>query len=94
MEHPGETIFVDSDQPEAMLSPAELRILKLYATGRSCIEVARLLNRSEKTISTHVSRIALKLGLENNRQVHCVAAAWFANVVVRDASSRLRGASR
>ena len=51
------------DQLRKRLSTKELAIVKLYAKGHKCSEIARMLFRSVKTISTHRSRIKDKFGI-------------------------------
>lgn len=48
------------------LSPRELEVLRLVASGHSIREIAEQLSLSEKTIGTYRSRISEKLGLSTN----------------------------
>lgn len=52
--------------PHDVLSPRELQVLRLVASGRSLKEIAAELSLGEKTISTYRQRIASKLGLSTN----------------------------
>lgn len=52
--------------PHEALSPRELEVLRLVASGRSIREIAEELSLSEKTIGTYRSRISEKLGLSTN----------------------------
>jgi DNA-binding CsgD family transcriptional regulator len=54
------------------LSPREVEILRLLASGRSNAEDAKLLCISPRTVTTHVSHILAKLGVESRAK----AAAW------------------
>ncbi|MEB5742682.1 LuxR C-terminal-related transcriptional regulator [Klebsiella aerogenes] len=49
------------------LSPQEIRVCRHLASGRRLAEIARLMARSEKTISAHKCRAMTKLGLRNTR---------------------------
>lgn len=53
------------DTPPAGLSPRELEVLRLVATGQSNREIARLLVVSEKTVEHHVTSIFNKTGTSN-----------------------------
>ncbi|MBI3885090.1 MAG: response regulator transcription factor [Opitutae bacterium] len=48
------------------LSPRELEVLRLVATGRTIKAIAAGFSLSEKTIATYRARIAAKLGLSTN----------------------------
>jgi two-component system, NarL family, invasion response regulator UvrY len=61
--------LLDGSAPQApheALSPRELQVLLMVATGRSLKEIAAELSLGEKTISTYRQRIAVKLGLSTN----------------------------
>ena len=47
------------------LSPRELEVLRLVATGRTNPAIARELVLSEKTVARHLSNIFAKLGLSS-----------------------------
>ncbi len=49
--------------PHDALSPRELEVLRLVATGKTIKEIAAGLSLSEKTVGTYRSRISEKLGL-------------------------------
>lgn len=55
------------------LSPRELEVLRLLATGRSNQQIARDLYLSEPTVKTHVSAILAKLGLRSRVQAVVLA---------------------
>ncbi|QLK87815.1 transcriptional regulator RcsB [Arsenophonus endosymbiont of Aphis craccivora] len=48
------------------LSPKESEVLRLFAEGFLVTEIAKKLNRSIKTISSHKKSAMLKLGVEND----------------------------
>lgn len=52
--------------PHAALSPRELQVLRLVASGRTLKEIAAELALSEKTVGTYRARVAEKLGLSSN----------------------------
>ncbi len=52
--------------PHEALSPRELEVLRLVATGQTIKEIAGGLSLSEKTIATYRARISEKLGLSTN----------------------------
>lgn len=61
--------LLDGTAPRALhetLSPRELQVLRLVASGLSLKEIAAQLALGEKTISTYRQRIAVKLGLSTN----------------------------
>ena len=55
------------------LTPRELEILRLVATGRTNHEIADALTVSEATIKTHLNRTMTKLGLTSRAQAVVVA---------------------
>ncbi len=55
------------------LTPSELRVAELVATGRSNPEVARALFLSRKTVERHVSHVLRKLDARNRTEL---AAKW------------------
>jgi two-component system, NarL family, response regulator LiaR len=59
---------------EVDLSERELEVLRLLAEGRDNAEIAAELVVSVGTVKTHVSRVLLKLGLENRIQAAVYAA--------------------
>ena len=52
--------------PHEALSPRELEVLRLVATGKTIKEIASGLTLSEKTVATYRSRISEKLSLSTN----------------------------
>ena len=52
--------------PHKALSPRELEVLRLVATGQTIKEIAAGLSLSDKTIATYRTRISEKLGLSTN----------------------------
>jgi DNA-binding NarL/FixJ family response regulator len=50
------------------LSPRELEVLALMATGRSNRAIGEQLRVELKTVETHVSRVFTKFGLNEDRQ--------------------------
>lgn len=65
--------------PEAKpeLSPREIEVLRLVATGRTTREIAETLNRSVKTVETHKQALKTKLGAESPAQLVRLAVHWF-----------------
>jgi DNA-binding NarL/FixJ family response regulator len=55
--------------PHEQLSEREQQILRLLVRGRSVNEIADELVISNKTVSTHKSRLMQKLGLQNNAEL-------------------------
>jgi DNA-binding CsgD family transcriptional regulator len=51
------------------LSGRELQVVNFLADGKSCSEIAIILGRSVKTVSTYTHRAAMKLGLASARDV-------------------------
>lgn len=51
---------------EDALSPREIQVLRLYASGKTVSEIAFSLGLSLRTVSTYKSRVLEKLGLSNN----------------------------
>ena len=50
------------------LTPAQVDVLRLLASGRSTTEIANDTGRSRETIRTHAKRVYAKLGVRNRNQ--------------------------
>lgn len=61
----------------ALLSPREVDVLKLAATGKTAYESARILNLSARTVNFHVAAAIRKFGV-NNKISAVIAAAKLA----------------
>jgi DNA-binding NarL/FixJ family response regulator len=55
--------------PIEALSPRELEVLRLVASGRASKEIGALLDVSEKTVATYRARIGEKLGLSGTAEL-------------------------
>ena len=55
--------------PHERLSDRELEVFRMLGSGRSVTDIARVLNLSVKTISTHRTRILEKTGLSGNADI-------------------------
>jgi len=66
-------------QTSSELTPAELRVYELLASGRSNSGIAAELFLSERTVEVHVRKIFAKLGLSDDRSMNrrVVAASLF-----------------
>ena len=62
-----ERAFTAADHPDP-LSPKELQVLRLVASGRSNTEIASLLGNSEGVIKNHCSAIFSKMGVRDRTQ--------------------------
>ncbi len=62
-----ERAFAAADQPDP-LSPKELQVLRLVASGRSNTEIASVLGNSEGVIKNHCSAIFSKMGVRDRTQ--------------------------
>ena len=70
MERPSATAeraFVATPEPDP-LSPKELQVLRLVASGRSNTEIAILLGNSEGVIKNHCSAVFSKMGMRDRTQ--------------------------
>lgn len=68
MERPSvERAFSATPQPDP-LSPKELQVLRLVASGRSNTEIAALLGNSEGVIKNHCSAVFSKMGVRDRTQ--------------------------
>jgi two-component system capsular synthesis response regulator RcsB len=61
------------------LSPREFEVLRLFANGHSVGDIARLLNRSTKTVSTQKVSAMRKLGTRTDQELisFCLASDLF-----------------
>ena len=64
---PVERAFAATPEPET-LSPKELQVLRLVASGRSNTEIAALLGNSEGVIKNHCSAVFAKMGVRDRTQ--------------------------
>jgi DNA-binding NarL/FixJ family response regulator len=55
--------------PHELLSNREFQVLRLIADGHGINDIARLLNLSAKTVSTHKARILQKMNLTNQAEL-------------------------
>jgi two-component system capsular synthesis response regulator RcsB len=61
------------DAPIQRLSPREVEVLRLFASGHSVSDIAKQLNRSIKTISTQKTEAMAKLGIKNDLGIYAYA---------------------
>lgn len=59
-------ISMSTGAPPDVLSPSEIEVVRLYASGMSVSDVARHLHRSIKTVSTHKLNAMQKLGVRTD----------------------------
>jgi DNA-binding NarL/FixJ family response regulator len=57
------------EPPHQRLSRREQQVLRMLANGKSILEVASVLNISNKTVSTHKTRIMKKMSIESNAKL-------------------------
>ena len=69
---------VESEQLINSLTPSEFEVLHLIGAGQSSREIAKLLNRSIKTIEVHRANIRGKLNLKNGADLIRYANSWMA----------------
>lgn len=67
------------DERVKTLSPRELEVLRLFVQGKPIVEIAKLLNRSDKTISLQKNAAMRKLGVDNNQALisYCITHHLF-----------------
>ncbi|HYE36750.1 response regulator transcription factor [Methylocaldum sp.] len=58
--------MVPDQLPHAILSQRERQVLRLFASGKRVQDIAEALSLSEKTVSTHKTRLMRKLSVKNN----------------------------
>lgn len=80
------------DQPEIMLTPRQLEVLEMVASGLSYKEVGSALHLSENTVKYHMGGIVRCLHQKNREQV--VAYAISTGLVRRNESVRSSGENR
>lgn len=66
----------DTEQLINTLTPSELGVLNLIGQGYNSQEIAKLLERSVKTIETHRSNIRAKLNLKDSTELIRYATRW------------------
>jgi two-component system, NarL family, invasion response regulator UvrY len=59
---------LESD-PHERLSDREFEIMRLIGSGKTVSEIARLISRSVKTVSTYRARILEKMGMRTNAEI-------------------------
>ncbi|HFZ1005369.1 TPA: helix-turn-helix transcriptional regulator [Klebsiella aerogenes] len=69
------------------LSRCETLVLDALCKGWSTLEVANLLNKSIKTVSTQKSRALRKLGMRNMQMLHRTMVQW--HMLTKQLSSAL-----
>ncbi|RUT07702.1 hypothetical protein DSM106972_019620 [Dulcicalothrix desertica PCC 7102] len=62
------------------LSPRELQVLRLIATGANNREIARTLYISENTVKNHVTNILSSLGLRDRTQAALYASSFLSTL--------------
>jgi DNA-binding NarL/FixJ family response regulator len=67
------------------LTPRELEVFRLLATGKTNAEIATELIVGETTVKTHVTRILMKLGVRD--RVHAVVLAYETRLVTPGSST-------
>lgn len=68
---------VFTHKPFQLLSAAELAVLDLLLAGKRNIEISLLLNRSQKTISTHKMNIFHKLNIRSMADLASISSLGF-----------------
>ncbi|AOJ66318.1 helix-turn-helix transcriptional regulator [Burkholderia ubonensis] len=74
---------------EARLSPREIGVIRLYLSGLSVNEIARLLNKGKQTISAQKASAMKKLGVKND--VELIKCATFLDLVDDSAMGGVEG---
>ncbi|HBB86779.1 MAG TPA: DNA-binding response regulator [Blastocatellia bacterium] len=69
-----EMLVMDVDRsfesaPHERLSDREFEIMRLLGSGKTVSEIARLISRSVKTVSTYRARILEKMGMRTNAEI-------------------------
>ncbi|MCB1246628.1 MAG: response regulator transcription factor, partial [Acidimicrobiia bacterium] len=64
-----------SDRSSANLTPREIEVLRLVATGKTRKEIARELYISPKTAGNHIEHIYAKTGVSNRAQASLYAVS-------------------
>jgi two-component system, NarL family, response regulator FusR len=62
--------------PESLLSPRELAVLRLLASGKSAVAIAAELSIAAKTVHSHRRNICAKLGIKRGREIVRYAIHW------------------
>lgn len=70
--------FASPTPPEDDLSPRELEVLRVAATGRTNKEIARDLDISPRTVQVHLANIFSKLGVGSRTEavLHGIKRGW------------------
>ena len=63
------SLSVTQRAPQEKLSDREFQVLRLIASGKMVMDIARELSLSVKTISTYRSRVLEKMGMKNNAEL-------------------------
>jgi DNA-binding NarL/FixJ family response regulator len=69
-----EMLVMDVDRsfesaPHEQLSDREFEIMRLIGSGKTVSEIAKLISRSAKTVSTYRARILEKMGMRTNAEI-------------------------
>lgn len=71
------TIFREPPPELAQLTPRELEVLRLIASGANNREIAQSLFLSENTVKNYVTNILSRLNLRDRTQAALLAHSWF-----------------
>jgi DNA-binding CsgD family transcriptional regulator len=65
------------------LTPREAEVLRWLVQGKSSFEIASILNISARTVSKHLERIYLRLGVENRHAAIAMVHDKFMRIASR-----------